>query len=253
MNPMWLLLCAVLLALPASSVAGSVSIAPAVIPLNGSFGQGTTQALALSNGTNQPLDFVLEAQDVSVRDGKRVLSPAGRASDSIAATAVFSPRAVTVPPNEQRTVQVTLTVPLKTEQRAVVVYFRGTTVLQTKGAKTTASLGALLTFTLSQRVSLTSRELAVKPQTARSNPGFSQELFNDGTEPVVVTGAAVVVDANGRMLGRADFEGLRLLPGERGIAHTDFPAELERGRYRAVTTLAFDRKSLTKAAEFRVP
>src|SRR6185369_14343982 len=252
MNRMPILFTVFLLASPAAR-AGTISIDPAVITLSGKFGQSTTQKVMLTNGTTQPLDFVLEAHDIIVKDGKRVFIPAGRQTDGIAASAVFSQRQVTVPPNQTRGVDVTVTVPPRTEQRAVVVYFRGTSIIQAKAAKTTASLGALLTFTLSDQTSLVSRDLVVKPQTSRSNTSFSQELTNDGTEPLVITGAAVVVDRQGRLLGRADFQPQRLLPGETGAVHTDFPAELERGSYRAVSTLAFERKTLTKAAEFRVP
>lgn len=253
MNRMRILFTVLLLASVPAARAGTISISPAVITLGGKFGQSATQKVSLTNGTNQPLEFVLEAHDIIVRDGKRVFVPAGRQTDGIAASAVFSQRQVTVPPGQSRGVDVTVTVPPRTDQRAVVVYFRGTSIIQAKGAKTTASLGSLLTFTLSDQTSVASRELVVKPQTSRSNTSFSQELTNDGTEPLVITGAAVVVDRQGRLLGRADFQPQRLLPGETGTVHTDFPAELERGSYRAVSTLAFERKTLTKAAEFRVP
>jgi hypothetical protein len=253
MHRMPILFSVFLLASPLVAQAGTISISPAVISLSGKFGQSTTQKISLTNGTNQPLDFTLEAHDIIVRDGKRVFVPAGRQTDGIAASAVFSQRQVTVPAGQTRGVDVTVTVPPKTEQRAVVVYFRGTSLIQAKAAKTTASLGSLLTFTLSDRTSLASRDLVVKPQTSKSNTSFSQDLSNDGTEPVVISGTAVVVDRQGRLVGRADFQPQRLLPGETGAVHTDFPAELERGNYRAVSTLAFERKTVTKAAEFRVP
>jgi len=121
MNRMPILFTVFVLAAPAAR-SGTISISPAVITLSGKFGQSTTQKVMMTNGTSQPLDFVLEAHDIIVKNGKRVFVPAGRQTDGIAASAVFSQRQVTVPPGQTRGVDVTVTVPPKTEQRAVVVY-----------------------------------------------------------------------------------------------------------------------------------
>src|ERR1041385_2268096 len=74
----------------------SISLSPAVIMGKGSFGQGLTQTLTLSNNTGADLGFELLAQDMIVKDGKRVYVPAGELPDSIAATAVFSPKKILV-------------------------------------------------------------------------------------------------------------------------------------------------------------
>src|ERR1041385_5100351 len=74
----------------------SISLSPAVIMGKGTFGQGLTQTLTLSNNTGADLGFELLAQDMIVKDGKRVYVPAGELPDSIAATAVFSPKKILV-------------------------------------------------------------------------------------------------------------------------------------------------------------
>src|ERR1041384_5232350 len=55
----------------------SISLSPAVIMAKGSFGQGLTQTLTLSNQTGRDFAFDLVAEDVVIKDGKRVFVPAG--------------------------------------------------------------------------------------------------------------------------------------------------------------------------------
>src|SRR5579859_7154673 len=76
----------------------TLSLTPAVVMARGSFGQSLTQTLTLTNETNVPFNFVMVAQDVTVKDGKRVFVPAGETKNSIAATAVFSQASGTVKP-----------------------------------------------------------------------------------------------------------------------------------------------------------
>ena len=243
-----------LLAAPAGAVAQTLSLSPAVVPLSGRFGQSTRQTLALTNGTPLDLAFELEAKDVVVRDGQRVFVEAGEVAGSIAATAVFSARRVSVPPGAAASVDVTLTLPAAAAHRAVVVLFRGVTPIRDgRGASTTASLGTLLTFSLSDDCSVAAEELAVRPQTASSILGFEQAFANDGREPVVLKGVTVVLDAGGSIVGKAPFRPHRLLPGERASLRADHAGELPPGRYRALATFDFEGRAVTRAADFEVP
>src|SRR5689334_10229191 len=88
---------AILLVLLATTAAhaGVISVSPSVIMLRGNLGQSTTQRVSVENSTGSPLQFRMEAQDVVVRDGRRVFVQAGEIPGSIAATAVFSQNMVT--------------------------------------------------------------------------------------------------------------------------------------------------------------
>src|SRR5471032_951473 len=55
----------------------SISLSPAVIMAKGKFGQGLTQTLTFTNQTARDFAFELVAEDVIVKDGKRVFVPAG--------------------------------------------------------------------------------------------------------------------------------------------------------------------------------
>ncbi|MGH9571823.1 MAG: hypothetical protein ACRD4F_19440, partial [Candidatus Angelobacter sp.] len=74
----------------------SISLSPAVIMAKGNFGQTLTQALTFTNNFGEDLGFEMVAQDIVVKDGKRIFVPAGETPNGIAATAVFSPKAVLV-------------------------------------------------------------------------------------------------------------------------------------------------------------
>src|SRR5215469_6581852 len=67
----------------------SISLSPAVVMARGSFGQGLTQTLTLSNQTSAEFVFDLVAEDVVVKNGQRVYVPAGETPRSIAPIAVF--------------------------------------------------------------------------------------------------------------------------------------------------------------------
>ena len=64
----------------------------------------------MTNATGVPLTFDLVAQDVVVSAGKRSFVAAGDSPHSIAATAVFVPRSVTIPAGQARSVKLTVTV-----------------------------------------------------------------------------------------------------------------------------------------------
>ena len=177
------LIAATTLSVLASSAAPeSISLSPSVIQLAGTAGQTTTQRLTILNQTDVDLAFDLVAEEVIVRNGRRLFVRAGDTPGSIAATAVFSNPSVVVPSGKASSVNVTVTVPEATASRAIVVIFKGKTLLNRGTA--TASLGTLLTFTLSKDARLTPEPAVVQPQTESSNLGFRQPFVNSGSEPV---------------------------------------------------------------------
>ena len=242
-----------LAALAAPAGAQSLTLSPAVVPLAGSPGQSVTWTLTLQNGSDLPLDFTLEAQDVVVEAGARRFVEAGALPDSIAVSAVFTPPRVHVPAQSRASASVTFTLPREVRHRAVVALFRGTTPVPSGERRAFLSLGTLFTFTLSGRVSVTAGELRAEPPTASANARLGSTLVNDGDEPVVPAGMAVLLDEGGRMVGKAPFPAKRLLPGETATLVADYPGELAPGSYRAVATLDLGGRALTLTGSLVVP
>jgi hypothetical protein len=241
------------LAVSAVASAQSLILRPAVVPLKGETGQSVTQSLALQNESDVALEFVMEAKDVVVRDGARQWVEAGALPDSIAATAVFEPRRIRIEPRSSGSVAATFTLPAAMRHRAVVALFRGTSAVDTGKGKALLSLGTLFTFSVSDHVSLKADGLQITPPSRSANAQLRSQVVNDGTEPVVPGGMAVILDEQGRLIGKVAFQPKRLLPGEVGTLVADFPGELPSGAYRAVATFDIAGRPLTLTSSLAVP
>jgi hypothetical protein len=231
---------------------GALSLSPAVVMLRGDFGQSTTQTLTFVNGTSRAFDFDLVAQDVVVRDGRRVFVDAGSIAGSIAATAVFSQKHVHVAPGETVAVTLTVTLPPATAQRAIVALFRGTNRVMSGHVPMSASLGTLLTFTASDELALTAAPLDVRPQSAAANLAFSQACTNSGREPFVAKGVMAVLDERGALVGKTALAPHRLIPGESVSLGGEYSGELQPGRYRVSVTYDYDGRTASRSAEVEI-
>jgi len=232
----------------------SVSLAPAIVMVRCRFSQSDTHTLTLTNQTQQDFAFEMVAEDVVVRDGKRGFVPAGETPGSIAATAVFSEKQVVVKAGQSVSVGVTFTIPPGTLLRAVVALFRGLNDVSSRGPVVmTASLGALFTFTVSENFQVEGSPILVSEQSATANLGISQILTNTGSEPVIAGGIAAVLNETGTLVGKVPFAEQRLLPGERLLFQTEYPAELKAGRYRVFASFQYEERVITNSTEFRMP
>jgi hypothetical protein len=235
---------------------GGISLSPSVVMLTGRPGQAHRQTLRLTNHTSRELAFTLEAQDVVTEEGRRTFTAAGERPGSIAATAVFSPKEIVIAPGAVGTVELTLTMSSGSAIRGVAAVFRGQTVVGTqRGVAMTASLGSLITFTLSSDIRIEAGAPEISEQTEARNLAVTEWVTNVGTEPVVASGAAALLNEAGALIGKIPVEPQRLMPGERLAFNAEYPELLAPGRYRAVLSLEYDdhaRKVLTRTAEFAV-
>jgi hypothetical protein len=240
-----------------SAPRSGISLSPSVVMLTGQPGQAHRQTLRLTNHTSRELAFRLEAQDVVADEGRRAFLAAGERSGSIADTAVFSPKEIVIAPGAVGTADVTLTMPPGSSIRGVAAIFRGQTVVGSQGGVAmTASLGSLITFTLSGDMRIEAGGPEVSEQTETRNLTVTEWVTNVGTEPVVASGAAALLNDAGALVGKIPVEPQRLMPGERLAFKAEYPELLAPGRYRAVLSLEYDdhaRKVLTRTAEFAVP
>jgi hypothetical protein len=232
----------------------SVSLAPAVLVIHSKFGQAVTETVTMTNGTAHVLNFDMDAQDVIVKNGKRVFVPAGQLPNSIAASAVFSRRSGTVQPGSEESVQVILTVPAATSIRACIVSFHSKHVAMARNAVSlSASLGSLMTFVLTDAIVVEPGAVRVRAATASANLKVVESLKNTGAEPVVPTGVVAFVDAGGALAAKIPFDAQRLLPGEDLEFSATYAGRLKPGLYRVLCSFEFEGKTLTTTGEFRSP
>jgi hypothetical protein len=231
----------------------SLALSPAVVMLRGKAGQGATQTLTIANHLPGEMRFEIEVQDVVVKDGKREFVPAGQIPSSIASSTVAAPASVVAAPGQSMSVNVTLTVPPDSKQRAVVVFFRSKLpAAENATVGFGSSLGALITFNLSDDVKVVTGPISATPQTANANVNFSEELENTGAEPVLPKGVVAILDEHGKRVAKAAFGVQRLLPGEKAVFSVASPTILTPGRYRALSSFEFEGKLLTNVGEFTV-
>lgn len=251
-------LCAVLsltmLATPAAAQTGTLSLSPAVIMASGTFGQSLTQKLTVSNSTSDVFTFHMMAEDIVVQNGKRVFKPAGELPGSIAATALFSPAEIVAPPRSSKTVTVTITLPQKTDIRAIAAIFHAVNAIQPhKGSVgLVASIGTLITFNLSKDIAVSAEPVQVTPATPTTNLSFSQTLTNTGTEPAIPKGVAAILNQAGQLVGKSIFPQQRLLPGERLVFRSEYTDTLKPGHYRVLCTYTYAGQVLNSQADFTV-
>lgn len=230
-----------------------VSLSPAVVMARGSFGQTMTQTVTLTNDTAREFGFEMVAQDVIVKNGKREFVTAGNLPNSIAQTAVFSQKTGDIKPYTSASVDVRLTIPAETPIRAVVVIFRGKDIVATgkNAVGMTASLGALITFNLSENVKLEGAPVTAK---AAESEGIDieQTLTNVGSEPAMVEGVAAILTSDGKLSAKVPFDPQRLLPGERLRFAAEYPSRLPAGTYRVLCSYEFEGKQLTSSGSLQI-
>jgi hypothetical protein len=249
----FIMITSILAAVPAFATQGALSVSPAVVMLQGTPGQSTTQTLTIVNSSDQPFAFDMMAKDAVARNGKRVYVDAGELAGSIAATAVFSRKSVHVAPGERVSVNVTVTIPPNPASRAIIALFHGTTRMKSAGMNATASLGTLMTFALSGNATATATPLLVKPPTRTANLSISQQLVNSGSEPVLARGVLAIVNPAGALVAKQALPARRVLPGENFDMRAEYGGELPAGHYRAFVTYDLpNNKPITSSAEFDV-
>lgn len=239
---------------PDAVKAPSLSLSPAVVVTKGSFGQSITQTLLLTNGTARDMAFDMVAEDVIARDGRRIFVPAGELKGSIANTAMFSAPSVLVKPFSSASVDVRFTIPTGSDIRAVVALFRGTNKFpsSTAGVAMTASLGTLITFSMSDNYQVAADPVQALDQSDVNNAMVSEWLTNTGTDPVIPEGMVAFLDAAGALVAKAPLPAQRLLPGERLEFKAECAASLPSGRYRVLASYQFEGKTVTQAGELVV-
>ena len=231
----------------------SITPSPAIIMVKAKPGQIFSQELTLYNNTISELGFSLEAVDVVIRDGKRVFIPAGEIAGSIARNTVFTNSTVFVKPGSSGSSTVTVTLPEAPGTRAIACIFMGKNVMGSQGSlNMTGSVGALVTFTLSDDFHVSSEPIRVVVDQDSPSIVFHQMLKNVGSDPVIPTGVIAITDENGSLVVRLPMPPHRLLPGESHEITAEYPSSLKSGKYRVNFLMENQSEFFSNAAEFSV-
>ncbi|HEY4903475.1 MAG TPA: hypothetical protein VIH89_08395 [Candidatus Sulfotelmatobacter sp.] len=231
----------------------TLTLTPAVVMVKAKPGQTFTQELTLWNNTIYDLAFHMEAQDVVVRDGKRAFIPAGELPGSIARNAVFNDDDVIVPAAGSASTRVTVTVPDSPGPRAIACVFMGRTPVGMQNTLAmTASLGALVTFTINNDFHLQHEPLQISVDDDSQTITFHQMVKNIGLDPVVPAGVIAITNQHGALVARLPVSPLRLLPGESLEFTAEHPGLPKTGKYKATILMQHENALFSNAAEFTI-
>jgi hypothetical protein len=233
----------------------AIALSPAVIMVKAQANASSTHVLTISNMTRANYRFYLEAYDVVIAGGRRTFIPAGETPDGIARSAIFDPPALDLPPGISADVKITLTIPPAPSVRAVAAVFHGQTAVPGRdGLMVTGSLGALITYNLSDELSFDIAAPTVALQTEASNLTVTTEVSNTGHEPAIPKGSMAILSSVGKLVGRVPIESHRLLPGEHFNFAVEYPHALKGGDYRAMLAFEADDGNVhTTNVAFAVP
>ena len=189
-----------------------------------------------------------------LEDGSLTFKQPGSSQEPSASSWItFSPSALTLESAQTQLVRITVTVPENPAGRAIVAVFRSNTKVQGRdGFAMTASLGALMTFTLSKELQIESSPLHFDGLSEGDDLVISEWVTNTGSEPVVSKGVVAILNSTGKLVGKVPVEALRLLPGERLQFKAGYPSTLKSGKYRALMTLEHDGTVLTTSSNFDI-
>jgi hypothetical protein len=231
----------------------AIALTPAVIMVKAKPGQTFSQDLTLWNNTIDELKFQLQAEDIVVRDGKRVFVPAGELEGGIAHYAVFTDTDVMVLPGASFTTRVTVTIPAQAQPRAIACIFMGKTpIANGNSLAMTASLGSLVTFTLADDFKVESKPMQISVDADAHTVTFRQHVTNTGSDPLVPKGAVAIMNAKGTVVARLPVAGQRLLPGESMDFTAERPSLPKAGKYKALFLLQQEHTVFSNEGEFTI-
>jgi hypothetical protein len=231
----------------------AITLTPAVIMVKAKPGQTFSQELTLWNNTIYELRFHMEAQDIVIRDGKRIFLPAGELEGGIARNAVFSNDDVLALPGSSATTHVTVTIPPSPGPRAIACVFMGKSPIETKNALTmTASLGALVTFTLANDYHIENQPLEVQIDPDAKMLTFRELVKNVGSDPIIPEGVIAVTNESGSLIARLPVTSQRLLPGESSEFTAEHPGLPKTGKYKVTLLMQNESALFSNAAEFTI-
>jgi hypothetical protein len=231
----------------------ALTVNPAVIMVKAKPGQTFSQDISLWNNTIQDMSFYMEAQDVVVRDDKRVFLPTGEAQGSIARYAVFATEDVTAHPGQAVTTRVTVTVPSTPGPRAIACVFMGRTPVGTRtSVAMMASLGALMTFTVNNDYHIQNQPLQVQVDTDAKTITFRQPVTNTGSDPVVPQGVIAITNDHGVLVARLPVAGRRRRPSETSEFTAEHAGLPKPGKHKGTLLMQHESALFTNAAEFTI-
>lgn len=227
-------------------------------------GEPFSLELELTNGNNAPVLMHGVAMDFWYDEkNHNVFGPPGTLPQSASNWIEFVPSQVAIPGRTSMKVRVIVTPPLTAAGSFYTVAFLESKPELTEAAHdgkkalyTNIRLGTLMLFAAekTQKYSVDLSDLKVTPPGSDSAFNLELKFSNDSNTHVFPRPALLILDKDGHVVGKAQGEIKRFLPGEHKDLSIPWSGRLKPGAYEAVLTMVYgDDKTISRRIPFEVP
>jgi methionine-rich copper-binding protein CopC len=242
--------------------AQSIALAPAQVIAEFQAGKPFSFELTVANKGPEEVEMRGSVSDFWYKEnGEKLFATPGSMPRSAANWIEFVPRTFTVPANGSQKVRVTVTPPAgKIEGGHYAVLFveskpRAATDENKKAVFVNLRLGALILLSAQHTESYDLRftDAKLTPPDSSHNLQLECNFHNQSNTHVFPKIQLVVLSAQHELMGKAESENKRMLPGEKQTLSVSWPGTLAPGNYEAVLTVTYaDHRLMTKEYSFSV-
>lgn len=255
----------VLSAATSLSAAGqSIALAPAQIVETFSPGVPFEYALTVENDGNQAVELHVQITDFWYNDkNEKVFSAPGTSPRSAANWIQFVPEKFLVAPRGTQKMKAIITPPLDARGGYYAVLFVESKPVdsnqQTQDGKrvfTNMRIGCLVMLTAkgSEMFNVNVDDLKLLPPTQNQGLKLTFSVDNESNTHVFPQARLAIVNVNHKLLGKAENQAKRFLPGQKDTMQVDWNGELDAGDYTAVLSLVYGGSHVeTRPVAFTVP
>ncbi len=258
-----LLVASVLLALARVAAAQSIGLAPAQVDAVVKAGQPARFEFSVANSSDQPVAIRSMVTDLWYNEkNEKTFGPAGSSPHSAANWIQFVPRLVTIPPKSSARLTAFVTPPPDARGGYYAVAF-----VESKPELTTATtpdarpvyanirLGALMLLTVegSEQYDVQLSDFALTAPTSASPLSAAFTVHNQSNTHVFPKATLAILDADNRLVAKADGDSRRFLPGQTDRVNLSWSGTLPAGSYEGVLTVVYgDKQIQTHSLPFTV-
>lgn len=241
--------------LPASPAVGqSLGLAPAEVQATIVPGQPVQFEVGVSNNTEAPVAMRTTVSDFWYNDkNDKLFGPPGSLPRSASNWIEFVPRNFTVPAHGTTKVKVTITPPFDVAGGYYAVLFLESkpelvreATADGKALYADVRLGSLILLTAAktEEESIGVSEATLSPPALDHNFNLKFLLANESNTHLFPLPKVAVLDSNNKLVGRAESESRRFLPGQKDWIEVPWAGVLPPGNYKAILTLLYGRDKL---------
>lgn len=261
------LLCLMLLMIFAAGLqlhAQSIGLAPAQVVADFKPGVPFEYSLSVANSGSETVELHVQITDLWYNDkNEKVFSTPGTSPRSAANWIQFVPEKFIVAPNASQKMKAIITPPVDAKGGYYAVLFIESTPVATnkqtddgKRIFTNMRIGSLVLLTAKDTASydVAIQNLKLVPPAANQGLSLSFDVDNQSNTHIFPLARLALLTPNHKLVGKAESEMKRFLPGQKDSMKVDWTGDLPGGDYTAVLSLIYGgNQTQTRQIPFSIP